>query len=137
VSAAEIDLPEVKAEVEAAFAAYERALVANDVAALDRFFLDRPTTIRYGVGENLYGHSEIAAFRAARLPTGLARTLERTVITTFGRDFAIAATLFRREAMPGRVGRQMQTWVRSADGWRVAAAHVSVLDEPAWTQDGG
>ena len=126
----EIDLPAVKAEVEAAFAAYEEALTGNDVAALDRSFLDRPTTIRYGIGENLYGYTEIAAFRAARSPVGLARTLERTVITTFGHDFAIAATLFRRETMPGKVGRQMQTWVRTADGWRVAAAHVSLIDEP-------
>jgi Protein of unknown function (DUF3225) len=126
----EIDLPEVKAEVEAAFAAYERALVANDVAALDRFFLDRPSTIRYGVNENLYGYAEIAAFRAARSPQGLARTLERTVITTFGRDFAVAATLFHRPTAPGKIGRQMQTWVRTPEGWRVAAAHVSIVSEP-------
>jgi len=126
----EIDLPDVKAEVEAAFAAYEQALVGNDVAALDRFFLARPTTIRYGVTENLYGYAEVAAFRAARSPQGLARSLERTVITTFGRDFAIAATLFRRATVPGKIGRQMQTWVRTADGWRVAAAHVSIIDEP-------
>ena len=110
----EIDIPEVKAEVEAAFADYERALVANDVAALDRLFLDRPTTIRYGGGENLYGYAAIAAFRAARSPAGLARTLERTVITTYGRDFAVASTLFRRGSAPGKVGRQMQTWVRTA-----------------------
>ena len=129
----EIDLPDVKAEVEAAFAAYERALVSNDVAALDRFFLASPTTIRYGVAENLYGHAEIAAFRAARSPQGLARTLERTVITTFGRDFAIAATLFRRATAPGKLGRQMQTWVRTTDGWRVAAAHVSIVEEPRAT----
>ena len=127
----EIDLPDVKAEVEAAFAAYEQALVGNDVAALDGFFLGRPTTIRYGAAENLYGYAEIAAFRAARSPQGLARSLERTVITTFGRDFAIAATLFRRTTAPGKIGRQMQTWVRSAEGWRVAAAHVSIIDEPA------
>jgi len=125
-----IDIPAVRAEVEAAFAAYERALVGNDVAALNRFFLDRPTTIRFGGGENLYGYEAIAAFRAARSPAGLARTLERTVITTYGRDFAIAATLFRRETMPGKLGRQMQTWVRTAGGWRVAAAHVSIIDDP-------
>jgi hypothetical protein len=125
----EIDLPEVKAEVEAAFAAYERALISNDVAALDRFFLDRSSTIRYGAAENLYGYTEIAAFRAARSPQGLARALERTVITTFSRDFAVAATLFRRATTPGKLGRQMQTWVRTADGWRVAAAHVSIIDE--------
>ena len=126
----EIDLPDVKAEVEAAFAAYEKALVENDVAALDRFFLDRPTTIRYGVGENLYGYAAIAAFRAGRSPAGLARTLAETVITAYGRDFAVAATLFRRASAPGKVGRQMQTWVRMAEGWRVSAAHVSIIDEP-------
>jgi Protein of unknown function (DUF3225) len=129
----EIDIPEVKAEVEAAFAAYERALVSNDVAALDRLFLDRPTTIRYGIAENLYGYAEIAAFRAARSPLSLARTLERTVITTFGRDFAIAATLFRRATAAGKIGRQLQTWVRTAEGWRVAAAHVSLIDDPSPT----
>jgi hypothetical protein len=126
----EIDIPDVKAEVEAAFAAYEHALVTNDIAALDAFFLDRPTTIRYGVGENLYGYAAIAAFRAGRSPAGLARALEGTVITTYGRDFAIAATLFRRESAPGKIGRQMQTWVRTHDGWRVVAAHVSIIDHP-------
>jgi Protein of unknown function (DUF3225) len=125
---AEIDIPEVKAEVEAAFAAYERALVSNDVATLDRLFLDQPTTIRYGIGENLYGHAEIAGFRAARSPVGLARTTSRTVITTYGRDMGVASTLFHRA--PGKVGRQMQTWVRFSDGWHVVAAHVSVIDEP-------
>ena len=116
--------------VEAAFAEYERALVTNDVAALDRLFLDRPTTIRYGGAENLYGYAAIAAFRVGRSPAGLARRLEQTVITTYGRDFAVASTLFRRDSTPGKVGRQMQTWVRTPDGWRVAAAHVSVIDEP-------
>lgn len=126
----DIDIPEIRAEVEAAFADYERALVANDVAALDQLFLDRPETIRYGGGENLYGYAAIAAFRAARSPAGLARRLERTVITAYGRDVAVAATLFRRANAPGRVGRQMQTWVRTPDGWRVAAAHVSIIDDP-------
>ena len=121
----EIDKAEVKAEVEAVFAEYERALVTNDVAALDRLFLKAPTTLRYGVGENLYGYDAIAAFRAARSPAGLERRLEKTVVTTYGRDFAVASTLFRRDSAPGKVGRQMQTWVRTTDGWRVAAAHVS------------
>lgn len=125
----EIDIPEIKAEVEAAFAEYEQALVTNDVAALDRLFFERPTTIRYGIAENLYGYSEISAFRAARSPVGLARALDRTVITTYGRDFAVASTLFQRDSVPGKIGRQMQTWVRTADGWRVAAAHVSMIDE--------
>ena len=126
----DIDIPAVKAEVEAAFAEYERALTGNDAAALDRMFLDRPTTVRYGIGENLYGYAAIAAFRAARSPAGLARALERTVITTYGRDCAVASTLFRRTSAPGKVGRQMQTWVRTTDGWRVAAAHVSIIDDP-------
>jgi hypothetical protein len=126
----EIDLPDVKTEVEAAFAEYERALVTNDVATLDRLFLASDRTIRYGIGENLYGHAEIAAFRAARSPAGLERSLERTSITTWGRDLAMAWTLFRRPSMPGMVGRQSQVWVRTAEGWRVAAAHVSVIAEP-------
>ncbi|TBW37434.1 oxalurate catabolism protein HpxZ [Siculibacillus lacustris] len=126
----EIDRPEIVAEVRAVFETYEAALTGNDVATLDRLFLEAPTTIRYGVGENLHGFSEIAAFRAGRSPAGLARRLERTVITTFGTDFAVVSTLFRRDATPARVGRQMQTWVRTAEGWRVAAAHVSVIDDP-------
>jgi ketosteroid isomerase-like protein len=126
----EIDIPEVKAEVEAAFAAYERALMGNDVAGLGSLFHDDPRTLRYGGGENLYGYDAIAAFRAARSPVGLERTTERTVITTYGRDFATASTLFRRTTQPGKVGRQMQTWVRFAEGWRVVAAHVSVIADP-------
>lgn len=126
----EIDIPEVKAEVEAVFAVYEAALVGNDVETLDRLFLDAPTTIRYGGGENLYGYAAIRAFRAGRSPAGLARRLEATVVTTYGRDMAVASTLFRRDGAPGRVGRQMQTWVRTPDGWRVVAAHVSVIDDP-------
>jgi ketosteroid isomerase-like protein len=125
----EIDLPEVVAEVRAAFERYEQALVANDVTALDALFCDDARTIRYGGGENLYGYREIAAFRAARSPLGLARTLSQTVITAYGRDHAVASTLFHRASMPGKVGRQMQTWVRFAEGWRVVAAHVSVIDE--------
>jgi hypothetical protein len=124
-----INDPKVLAEVTAAFAAYERALVSNDVAALDAFFLDAPRTIRYGVAENLYGYAAIKAFRTARSPVGLARALERTVITTYGADFAVAATLFRRDNAPGKIGRQMQTWARPSQGWRIVAAHVSVIDE--------
>jgi len=124
----QINLPEIVAEVEAAFARYEAALVGNDVATLGALFWRSPHTIRYGIGENLYGAEEIAAFRAARSPVGLARRLSRTVITTYGTDFATACTLFARDTMPGKIGRQMQTWVRTPDGWRVVAAHVSVID---------
>jgi hypothetical protein len=125
----EIDLPEVVAQVRAAFERYEQALVTNDVAALGAMFHDDPRTIRYGGAENLYGFRAIEAFRAARSPAGLARTIAKTVITTYGHDFAVASTLFRRVSTPGKVGRQMQTWVRFAQGWRVVAAHVSLIDE--------
>jgi hypothetical protein len=127
----EIDLPDVVAEVKAAFARYEKALMANDVAELDAIFHNDPRTIRYGGTENLYGYREIEAFRAARSPAGLARTLSKTVITSYGRDFAVASTLFERAAAPGKIGRQMQTWVRFKDGWHVVAAHVSLIDLPA------
>ena len=126
----EIDLPDVVAEVKAAFARYEKALMANDVAELDAIFHNDPRTIRYGGTENLYGYREIEAFRAARSPAGLARTLSKTVITSYGRDFAVASTLFERASVPGKIGRQMQTWVRFPEGWRVVAAHVSMIDEP-------
>jgi hypothetical protein len=126
----DINLPAVKAEVEAAFALYEKALVTNDVDALQGLFWNSSHTIRYGIGENLYGYQEIGAFRAARSPIGLARTTSRTVITTYGHDFATASTLFHRETNPHKVGRQMQTWARTPDGWRVVAAHVSVIDTP-------
>jgi hypothetical protein len=124
----EIDLPDVVAEVTREFERYERALVSNDVALLDALLRDDARTIRYGGGENLYGYEEIKAFRSARSPAGLARTLSRTVITTYGRDFATASTLFHRASAPGKIGRQMQTWVRLPEGWRVVAAHVSMID---------
>jgi hypothetical protein len=125
----EIDLPDVVAEVTAQFERYEKALVNNDVAVLGELFRNDPRTLRYGIGENLYGHAEISAFRAARSPVGLMRKTARTVITTYGRDTAVASTLFYRESVPGRVGRQMQTWVRFPEGWRIVAAHVSIIDE--------
>jgi hypothetical protein len=123
----EINIAEVLAEVEQAFARYERALVANDVAELDALFWRSPQTLRHGVTENLYGYDEIAAFRAGRSPANLARDLLKTVITTYGRDFATANAEFRR---PTGTGRQSQTWVRTDEGWRVVAAHVSLLPAP-------
>jgi hypothetical protein len=123
----EIDLPEVVAEVTAEFERYESALVANDVATLDAMFRNDPRTIRYGGTEILYGYAEIAAFRAARSPIGLARTLSKTVISTYGRDHAVASTLYHRPSNPGMIGRQMQTWVRFPEGWRIVAAHVSLI----------
>jgi Protein of unknown function (DUF3225) len=127
----DIDLPDVLAEVTAQFARYEQALVTNDVATLDQLFRNDSRTLRYGIGENLYGYSEIMAFRAARSPAGLMRRTAKTVITTYGRDAAVASTLFYRDSAPGRVGRQMQTWMRFPEGWRIVAAHVSIIDEPA------
>jgi len=121
-----VNLPHVLAEVEAAFARYEQALVGNDTATLDALFWHADAVVRYGVAENLVGIEAIRAFRAARPSTGLARTLDRTVITTFGHDLATAMTEFRREGS-ANVGRQSQTWVRFAEGWKVVAAHVSVI----------
>jgi hypothetical protein len=126
----EIDLPEVVAEVRACFDAYEKALVNNDVAALDALFRDDPRTVRYGATENLYGYSEIKSFRAARSPVGLGRTISKTVITTYGRQFATASTLYARPSAAGKIGRQMQTWVKFPEGWRIVAAHVSLIDPP-------
>jgi hypothetical protein len=126
----EIDLPDVVAEVRKAFERYEKALVTNDVDTLDTLFRRDTRTVRYGVAENLYGHEEVAAFRATRPPINLARTRSRTVITTYGRDFAVASTLFHRPSLPGKVGRQMQSWVRFPEGWRVVAAHVSLIETP-------
>jgi hypothetical protein len=126
----QVDIPEVLAEVTGQFERYEKALVSNDVAVLDALFRPDPRTLRYGIAENLYGHDAIMAFRAGRSPVGLMRKLEKTVITSYGRDTAVASTLFYRDSMPGKVGRQMQTWVRFADGWRIVAAHVSVIDQP-------
>ena len=126
----EIDLPEVLAEVTAQFQRYEAALVSNDVAVLDELFRNAPHTLRYGIAENLYGYEAIMAFRAARSPVGLMRRTDKTVITTYGRNTAVASTLFYRDNAPGRVGRQMQTWVRFPEGWKIVAAHVSIIDEP-------
>ncbi len=125
----EIDLPDVLAEVTAQFARYEQALVTNDIAVLGELFRDDPRTLRYGIGENLYGYGAIAAVRAARSAVGLMRRTDKTVITTYGRDTAVASTLFYRDSAPGKVGRQMQTWIRFPEGWRIVAAHVSIIDE--------
>jgi Protein of unknown function (DUF3225) len=126
----EVDLPDVLAEVTTQFERYEKALVSNDVAVLDALFRADSRTLRYGTGENLYGYDAIMAFRAARSPAGLMRKTAKTVITTYGRDTAVASTLFYRDSAPGKVGRQMQTWVRFAEGWKIVAAHVSIIDEP-------
>jgi hypothetical protein len=118
-----INLPDVVAEVTAAFKRYEEALNTNDVAVLNELFREAPYTLRYGLAEELYGHDQIAAFRGARIPPGR-RVISNTVITTFGHDFATASTEFRRPGQT-RNGRQQQSWVRFPEGWRIVAAHVS------------
>jgi hypothetical protein len=125
-----INQPDVLAQVLAACERYERALTGNDVAVLDELFWRSEHTLRYGATENLYGHDAIAAFRSARSPAGLARTVTRTVVTTFGADFATANIEFERAGGAVR-GRQSQTWVRMPEGWRVVAAHVSLLPQDA------
>ena len=122
----EINIPDVVAEVTAAFERYERALVANDVTELDALFWNSARTLRFGIGENLYGYDAIAAFRSARPAINLARRLKNTVIVTYGRDFATANTEFQREGST-MTGRQSHVWLRTHDGWRIAAAHVSLL----------
>lgn len=125
----DVNIPSVLAEVEGIFERYEKALVDNDVETLEELFWDDGRTIRYGVGELLHGMEEIRAFRRARPADGLARTLGRTVITTFGHDYATANTLFFRDSMKTKLGRQSQTWVRFPRGWRVVSAHVSLMDK--------
>src|ERR1700731_4370403 len=122
----EINIPDVVAGVTAAFERYERALVANDIEVLDALFWNSPLTLRFGIGENLYGHAAIAAFRNGRPPINLTRRLQNTVIVTYGRHFATANTEFQREGST-LTGRQSHVWVRTAEGWRIAAAHVSLM----------
>jgi hypothetical protein len=121
----EINNPQALAEVTASFRRYEDALVANDVTILNELFRVSPLTLRYGIGENLYGHEAIAAFRGARSPAGLAREVTKTVVTSYGREFATTNIEFLRA---GRHGRQSQTWVRMPEGWRIVAAHVSYME---------
>jgi hypothetical protein len=125
----EINIPEIVSEVREAFERYERALVANDVEALDGLFWNSPHALRFGIGENLYGHAAIAAFRSGRPQINLTRHLANTVIVTYGRDFATANTEFQREGS-AVTGRQSHVWVRTEQGWRIAAAHVSLMPLP-------
>ena len=126
----QINIPDVLAEVTAAFARYEKALVTNDTLTLDELFRTADETVRFGIAENLFGIEEIREFRNNRPPINLARTVARTNITTYGRDFATTAITFYRDSAPGKIGRQMQSWARFPEGWRVVAAHVSVIPIP-------
>jgi hypothetical protein len=123
----DINIPEVVAEMTTAFMRYEKALTTNDVAVLDELFHNSPLTLRYGVTENLHSYDEIMEFRAGRPSVGLEREIYNTRITTYGRDFATANTEFKRKNST-KTGRQSQTWIRTPDGWRVVAAHVSLLE---------
>lgn len=123
----DINIPEVVAEMTEAFMRYEKALTGNDIDVLDELFHNSPLTLRYGVTENLRSYDEIKAFRAGRPSAGLERDIFNTRITTYGRDFATANTEFRRKNST-KTGRQSQTWIRTADGWRVVSAHVSLLE---------
>lgn len=126
----DLNIPEVVAEVGAAFNRYEAALTTNDVPALDSFFWNDPRVIRFSLSDNGYGFEAIMKARRARNNVDLRRRLMRTVLTTFGRDFATVNTEFKREDS-GREGRQSQTWVRTAEGWKVVSAHVSWLTPPS------
>ena len=132
-SSAEINIPEVVAEVTAAFQRYEKALTSNDLAVLDELFWDSPHTVRYGLFEQLYGIQAIRAFRQGRGNLDLRRDLTRVHIVTYGRGFATASCEYQR-LETGRRGRQMQTWMRVGEGgvpvWRVVAAHVSFFQSP-------
>jgi hypothetical protein len=127
----QINLPDVLAEVTAAFARYEKALVTNDTATLDELFRTGAETVRFGIAENLFGIEEIRKFRNNRPAINLARDIARTNVTTYGREYATTAITFHRTAAPGKTGRQMQSWVRFPEGWRVVAAHVSLIPTPA------
>ncbi|MRT30930.1 oxalurate catabolism protein HpxZ [Herbaspirillum sp. CAH-3] len=124
----QINLPDVVEEVRTAFHDYEDALLRNDIAALDRWFWYSPQTVRYGVAENLLGGEAIRQYRQACAPVHPSRLLQRTVITTFGRDYAVVSTEFTADDS-ARPGRQMQTWVRLENEWRVVAAHVSLIQQ--------
>jgi hypothetical protein len=128
ISSLPLNDPRIVKEIGAEFAGYDEALRTNDVAALNRYFFDSPTTTRFGNAENLYGHGEISSYRAGSVPATDAKR-ERTVITTYGSDFATVATLSRRPNAT-KVGRTLQTWVRFPQGWRIVAAHVSTIENP-------
>jgi hypothetical protein len=125
----ELDRPAPLAELKAAFARYESALINNQLEVLDELFWHSAQTVRYGVAENLYGIDAIRDFRSARPAHGLARTLQRTVISTFGDDFGTAMTEFHRVG-GNKLGRQSQTWCRIDGRWVIVAAHVSLIDGP-------
>jgi len=126
-----INDPAIVAELAALYPRYEQALVSNDVPALVEMFWTGPQVMRFGVTENLYGPGELEAFRKSRPSAGLARTVTRLDIASFGSDFASITLEFERASPTGTVrGRQSQVWVRLPEGWRIVQAHVSLLPKP-------
>ena len=122
----EINKPAVLSEITKAFDRYQQAIIDNDVAVLNELFWNNTLTIRYGTGENLYGHAEIAAFRGARDPKSAVLVVGKSVVTSYGQDAATTNIEFTRGS---RNGRQSQSWIRMPEGWRIVAAHVSYRDE--------
>ena len=122
----EINKPAVLAEITKQFNRYQQAIIDNDIAVLNELFWNNTLTLRYGTGENLYSHSEIAAFRGARDPRSVQRIVGKSVVTSYGHDAATTNIEFTRA---GRKGRQSQAWIRMPEGWRIVAAHVSYRDE--------
>ena len=122
----EINNQQTLAEVTRQFNRYQQAIIDNDIPVMNELFWNSALTIRYGTGENLYGHSEIAAYRGARDPRSVARVIGKSTVTSYGRDAATTNIEFVRG---NRKGRQSQSWVRMPEGWRIVAAHVSYMDE--------
>jgi hypothetical protein len=124
--------PTAHRELSALYPLYEKALMENDAETLTRMFWASPLAMRFGATENLYGIDEIEVFRKARPAVGLARRITRLDIVTFGKDFGSVTLEFERESQSEGVpkvihGRQSQVWVRLEEGWRIVAAHVSLL----------
>jgi len=122
----EIDLSDVLIDLDQAFNQYENALIQNNVPVLDKFFWDNPKTVRYGIAENLYGGDEIRAYRKNCNPVPSGRKIIQKTITSFGHNFGIVSVEFTSPDSE-QTGRQMQTWALFPEGWRIVAAHVSVI----------
>jgi hypothetical protein len=130
-----INEPVTVAELQALYPQYEEALVTNDVETLTAMFWASPSVMRFGVSENLYGIEELEAFRKGRSPTNLARKILRLDIVAFGTDYGSVTLEFERDTNGTIIhGRQSQTWVRLPEGWRIVAAHVSLLPRPTSSQ---
>ena len=128
----DINIPEVVADLTATFRRYDPALLAQDLKTLNELFWNSPRVVRFGISENVYGHDAIADYRQQSARTGRVpeRKIVREVITTYGRDLGTTNVEYVQTAS-GRRGRQSQVWMRTAEGWRIVSAHVSLMQEPA------